>query len=127
MLEADMKKKICPIMSPAPRALVQDMFILCQGSACLAFGSRPANVFLAKDGKSETTMWPETLRLTDKSQLTKPGPMDVKDEIDEINRHIADGWKRQGVGSAVHFTKPGEPNCWCDAMAGNAQCGYEAP
>lgn len=120
MKEADMLELICPWLSGF------GSIINCKGSKCTAFASRPTYVFLAKDGKSETTAWQETLKLTDLSQTANPRTGAV-DQIDEINRHVANGWNRQGIGSGVHLTKPGEPNCWCDAMAGNAQCGYEAP
>lgn len=121
-----MMKKICPIMS-RPKGMIAPVFVLCQGSACIAFGSKPTQIFLAKDGKSETTMWPDTLKLTDKSGIVGGAPHGTVDQTDEINRHVASGWKRVGHGSCVHFTKPGEPTCWCDAMPANAQCGYEAP
>ena len=131
MKEVDMKKKICPIMSrPRQGNITGNIvggFVMCQGSACLAFDSRPTNVFLAKDGKSETTMWLEALTLTDKSGVVGGAPHGTVDQIDKINSIAARGWKRAGHGKSVYFTKPGEPSCWCDAMAGNAACGYEAP
>lgn len=129
MKEADMMKKICPVMSrPRMGNITGNMtgFILCQGSACLAFGSRPTKVFLAKNG-GMTTNWTDTLKLKEALSTIKPLPKDFVDDSEEITRLVEDGWKKSGVGTGVHFTKPGEPNCWCDAMPANAQCGYEAP
>lgn len=115
MREVDMKKKICPIMSPAPRAMVDDMFILCQGSACLAFGSRRTYEYLGKDDKAQLSMG--SLQTFNRD-----------DESPELKSLLAQGWERsypQYTGSS--FRREIEPECWCDAMPANFQCGYEAP
>ena len=127
MKEADMKKKICPIMSRPAIAPELPSFILCQGSACLAFSSQPTYVYLAEDGESATDAYNKRKRFTDKSQVVKTGPTVIEDDIEEINRLVAEGWERQGGARGVLIRKTGEPTCWCDAMPANAQCGYEAP
>ncbi len=120
MLEADMKKKICPIMSSARGDVVAVVggtpgFVLCQGSACLAFGSRPTYVYLGEDGKVQPHM----------GKLKK---FSRDDDGDEIKSLLANGWRRGNPAyTDTYLQREGEPNCWCDAMAGNAQCGYEAP
>lgn len=100
---------------------------MCQGDNCVAFNSRTTKIFLAEDGKDETIYSSKVLKLTDRSGIVGGAPANAVDQTSEINLHIASGWKREGQGTNVYFTKPGEPSCWCDAMAGNAQCGYEAP
>lgn len=111
MKEADMKKKICPIMSPAP----DNAFILCQGSACLAFNSRPIYEYLDKNGRTKLTA--ENLQTFQRDN-----------ESPELKALLSQGWERnypQYVASSLRRSI--EIDCWCDAMAGNAQCSYEAP
>lgn len=129
MNQAEMIKKICPIMGQSlagKSTSVLFPFVMCQGSDCMAFNSRPTKIFLAKDGGT-TTKWADTRKLHEMKTSTVSFSKDLVDESKEIERLISEGWTKRGVGTGVHMTKEGEPNCWCDAMAGNAQCGYEAP
>ena len=119
MKAVDMKKKICPIMSRPVITQELPSFILCQGSACLAFGSRHTYEFLGKNGKP-------TVKYQDRTHF------DPKIQTRLIKETVSLGWEQQGSppgspGGKVSFRREGEPDCWCDAMAGNAQCGYEAP
>ncbi len=89
--------------------------ILCQGSTCLAFGSRPAYEYLGKDSRAKLPMG--DLQIFDRD-----------DESPELKALLAQGWERnnpQYISSSLRRSI--EPNCWCNAMAGNAQCRYEAP
>ena len=121
MKEADMRKKICPVMSrPTMGSITGNTtgFVLCQGSACLAFDSRPTYVYLGKDG-GETTIFGNRATFVPEGVQASL----VKEIVDK-------GWTQQGSGtnrSKVSFRREAEPNCWCDAMPANAQCGYEAP
>ena len=119
MKEADMMKKICPIMSRPKRGNITGNmvgeFVMCQGSACLAFGSRSTYVYLGEDGKVQPHM----------GKLKK---FSRDDDGDEIKSLLANGWRRGNPAyTDTYLHREIEPNCWCDAMAGNAQCGYEAP
>jgi len=115
MKEADMMKKICPIMSRGGITLEYPNFVLCQGSACVAFGSRPTYIYLGDDGAPQPGMG----RLKRFSR---------DDEGDEIKSLLESGWRRANPTYAdTYLQREIEPSCWCDAMAGNAQCGYEAP
>ncbi len=118
--QVEMKGKICPIMS-TPRDL-----IMCQGDRCNAFGSRETRAYLAKDG-SLTTAWGKTKIFSDPTLSSPLGAKPTENDSEEIEKLVAEGWEKQGGGAAVRFTKLGESTCWCDAMAGNAACGYEAP
>lgn len=120
MKQAEMKELICPWLSGFGSV------INCKGSKCMAFGSRPTTVYLAKNGAT-TRNWTDTLKLKEESSATRPLPKDFVDESEEIARLVGLGWRKRGVGTGIHMTREGEPDCWCDAMAGNAQCGYEAP
>ena len=114
MKEADMKKKICPIMSWPSITAELPSFVLCQGSACLAFGSRPTYEYLGKDGKARLPM--ANLQIFQQN-----------DESPELKALLSQDWERNNPQyTASSLRRSIEPECWCDAMAGNAQCGYEA-
>jgi len=116
MIQDDMKKLICPILSKQDCNDPFMEFVKCLGDRCMGFGSRPTYEYLGADSKTVQNHGRELKRFK------------RDDEGEELKSFLAEGWKKQNkIYTDSYLQREGEPTCWCDAMPANAQCGYEAP
>lgn len=112
MKQVEMRTKICPFLNGDDADVP---FILCQGDECMAFNSRPTYEYLNKKGEIQAHMG--DLQMFDKD-----------DKTPEVMKLLQEGWERTYPQyTMTSLRRNTEPECWCDAMPANMECGFEAP